>query len=174
MKTFDKKDVFTLVTAEEAKAYIGKQGYFGDSFSELEEDIKKGCSGRLEDVFPDRYTSIVFRPYACETSYGLFIPTDKVKEVKEPKKWRAFKDIEEFKKETGLGLLSIVQYRYIIEKPRNLTTTGFGVITDFCTCSDKTYYITIGDTSFNLNELFDYEYLDEHGDWKPFGVLDET
>jgi hypothetical protein len=38
MKTFDKKDVFTIVTAEEAKTYIGKQGYFGDSFGELEDD----------------------------------------------------------------------------------------------------------------------------------------
>lgn len=34
-KLFDKRDVFTLVTAEEAKAYIGKQGYFGDSFQDL-------------------------------------------------------------------------------------------------------------------------------------------
>lgn len=45
MKSFAKKDVFTLVTAEEAKAYIGKQGYFGDSFGELEEDIKKVVVG---------------------------------------------------------------------------------------------------------------------------------
>lgn len=169
MKTFDKKDVFTLVTAEEAKAYINEQGYFGDSFGELEEDIKKGCSGRLEKVFPDRYTSTVFRPYASDTSYGLFLPTDKLKEVEE-KKWRAFKDIEEFKKETELGLLSIVRYRYSIEGPRTIATTGIGIITDFCTCNDKSYYITIGDTSFSLEELFNYEYLDKHGDWKRFGV----
>ena len=31
-KTFDKKDVFTVVNAEEAQKYIGQQGYFGDSF----------------------------------------------------------------------------------------------------------------------------------------------
>lgn len=170
MKTFDKKDVFSWSNAEDAKQYIGKEGYFGDSIAELDYKIQGVFKNILTDIFAsdtDR-ASIPFGNNDEET-WSLFIPTDKVKEVEKPKKWRAFKSIDEFKKETGLDLLSIVHYRYIIEKPRNLTTTGFGVITDFCTCSDNTYYITIGDTSFNLNELFDYEYLVD-GVWKPFGV----
>lgn len=92
-------------------------------------------------------------------------------EMKKEKKWRAFKDIEEFKKETGLGLLSIVRYRYIIGEPRIITTTGVGVITEFRTCCG-TYYITIGDALFNLDELFTYEYFADN-EWKPFGVAEE-
>lgn len=84
--TFDKKDVFTLVTAEEAKAYIGKQGYFGDSFQELERAIKETGSNELAEVFPDEHIDRVFRPQDYKSAYslflyGLFLPSDKVKEV---------------------------------------------------------------------------------------------
>lgn len=170
MKKFDIKDVFSWSNAEDAKQYIGKQCYFADTLRYLEQNINDDISYILQDVVNGKECQVqeVFRDVDYD-GWGLCLPAEKVKEVEEPKKWRAFKSIDEFKKETGLDLLSIVHYRYIIEKPRNLTTTGFGVITDFCTCSDNTYYITIGDTSFNLNELFDYEYLVD-GVWKPFGV----
>lgn len=60
---------------------------------------------------------------------------------------------------------------YRLSPSRSITSTGYGVITELNTSgSDKTDYITIGDTSFNLNELFNYEYFDKLGKWHPFGV----
>lgn len=167
MKTFDKKDVYSWSNAKDAKQYIGKDCYFADSLEKLKFQVNQDNNIKLKDVLNNYTVQSVFRD--VNTDYwGLCLPVDKVIEVEE-KKWRAFKDIEEFKKETGLGLLSIVRYRYIIENPRIITTTGVGVITDFSTCCG-TYYITIGDKLFNLDELFNYEYLDKHGKWQPFGV----
>lgn len=168
MKIFDKKDVYTCVTAEEAKKYVGKLGYPSNSLNKLKTLINNFAPYSLDKIDLDNDKPFFYR----EDGFLFFLPADKVKEVEE-KKWRAFKDIEEFKKETGLGLLSIVRYRYINEKPRIITTTGFGVITDFSTCCD-TSYITIGGTSYNLDELFNYEYLDRHSNWQPFGVKDES
>ena len=102
MKTFDRKDVFTLVTAEEAKDYIGIKGYFGDSFEELEDDIRKANNAELAEIFPNQETNIVFRPSRSSACYGLFLPASKVKEVEKEKKWRAFRTFEEFVLVVGL------------------------------------------------------------------------
>ena len=179
MKTFDKKDVFSWSNAEEAKQYIGQRGYMADSNIGLQETININRVYELKDI--DENKLFCFYRSQCDYGRGLFLPVDKVKEVEEPKtvKWRAFKSIDEFKKETGLDLLSIVHYRFSpSSNPRIITSTGYGVITDLTTCSnfitssDKPYYVTIGDTSFNLDELFNYEYCADN-EWKPFGVAEE-
>lgn len=76
---FDKKDIFTIVTAEEAKAYIGKQGYFGDSIQDLVREINEYGPDELAEVFPEHNLHEVFRPQYYESSYGLFLPAEKVK-----------------------------------------------------------------------------------------------
>lgn len=176
MKIFDIKDVFSWSNAEEAKQYIGKECYFADSIFTLQDNINNNKVYILEKVANNDKTDVtslfIFLGPVSEFRWGLCLPADKVKEVEE-KKYRPFKSIDEFKKETGLDLLSIVHYRYITEKPKTITTIGFGVITDFNTCNDENYYITIGDISFNLDELFNYEYLDKQGEWLPFGVLED-
>ena len=167
MKTFDKKDVFSWSNSEEAKTNIGKTGYFNNDFEGMKRAIELGDPTVLGRV--DTNSIWCFKALGVSLCFGLFLPADKIKEVEESKKYRPFKSIDEFKKETGLDLLSIVHYRYITEKPKTITTIGFGVITDFNTCNDENYYITIGDISFNLDELFNYEYL-SNNEWQPFGV----
>lgn len=178
MERFDIKDVFSWSNAEEAKQYIGKECYFADSIFTLQDNINNNKVYILEKVANNDKTDVtslfIFLGPVSEFRWGLCLPADKVKEVENLRKYRPFKSIDEFKRETGFDLLSIVHYRYTIEKTRNLSTTGFGVITDFNTTGDDTDYITIGDISFNLNELFNYEYLNKHGNWQPFGVLDES
>lgn len=172
MKTFDKKDVFTIVTAEEAIAYIGKRGYFGDSFKELESNINKDCGDNLGEVCTDRYTSIVFRPYTCETSYGLFIPTDKVKEVEEPKKYRPFVSYEEFRLYFAIGdVIRIIT----IEEGEKLewqTVMYVGV-----TKNINGTFIQLGANSYSLQYLFShFKYARTQDgsnvdkEWQPFGV----
>lgn len=175
MKTFDKKVVFSWSNAEEAKQYIGKKGYFANKLSIIEAMVqycRNGDQYTLQEIDCD--DSLCFgRKIAGTIGYqwdSLFLPADKIKEVEEPKKWRAFRSIDEFKNKTGLDLLHIVHYR--LTSNGSIVSTGYGVITDFCTSGDKTDYITIGDTSFNLNELFNYEYKNDNDDneWQPFGV----
>ena len=168
MKTFDKKDVFTLVTAEEAKAYIGKQGYFGDSFEELEEDIKNKYKMQLENVYPDRYTSIVFRPYASDTSYGLFIPVDKIKEIEEPKKYRPFETIEEFVKTIG-DIGTIITYRTKKEPSQEMKGMFTGYMWD---SACRGWILGIGATLYRLENLFELAEYKHKNEWKPFGILE--
>lgn len=167
MKTFDKKDVFTLVTAEEAIAYIGKRGYFGDSFEELESSINKGWSDNLGEVFPDRYTNVVFRPYACETSYGLFIPADKVKEVEE-KKYRPFETIEEFVKTIG-DIGTIVTYREKKEPSQEMSGIFTGYMWD---SACRGWILGLGAHLYRLENLFELAEYKYKYKWQPFGVLE--
>lgn len=172
MKKFDIKDVFSWSNAEQAKAYINKSGYFADNLDDLRECVSNDNFQTLFSVDLDPKTDVdsVFSITETDYKFALFIPADKVIKVEE-KKYRPFKSIDEFQKETGLDLLSIVHYR--LSPSRSITSKGCGVITEFNTSgSDKTDYITIGDTSFNLNELFNYEYFDKLGKWQPFGVLE--
>lgn len=167
MKTFDKKDVFSLVTAEEAKAYIGKRGYFGDSFKELESNINSGCSDNLGEVFPDRYTSIVFRPYARESSYGLFLPADKVKEVEEPKKYRPFETIEEFIKTIG-DIGTIITYRTKKEPSQEMKGMFTGYMWD---SACRGWILGLGASLYRLENLFELAEYKYKNEWQPFGML---
>lgn len=80
MKTFDKKDVLTVVTVEEARKYIGKEGYFADRYSDLEGLIEDNLLVKLIAIDSD--CSYCFRSLNVG-DYGLFLPIDKVKEIEE-------------------------------------------------------------------------------------------
>lgn len=148
-KVFDREDIISWSNSENAKKYVEQQGYFGNSFQDLVENVNNNTTSILCNVFKANEVHCIFED-VHDIRYGLFLPIDKVKGIVEPKRWRPFKNIDEFKRETGLGLLSIVRYRYTIGEPRIITTTGVGVITEFSTCCG-TYYITIGDTLFMMN-----------------------
>ena len=79
MKTFDKKDVFTCLNAEDAKVYIGKEGYLADSLYNLRNAIQDNENTfELETINDDSYYG---RFRSCDSDYMLFLPADKVKEV---------------------------------------------------------------------------------------------
>lgn len=161
MKIFNKKDVFTIVTEEEAKAYIGKQGYFGNSLEDLEEEINKYGSDELEEVVHEKYTSNIFRPRGYESTYSLFLPDDKVKRLKEPTKWRPFKDHNEFKAWVGKDVGETIRTREISSKyDSEDLITGLNYKT-----------ICLASTCYNYDELFNqYEWLNPRNEWQPFGV----
>lgn len=76
---FDKKDVFSVLDAEFAESYIGKEGYFGDSLSELDMRIKNKDSHTLIKCDrDDAYLAFTFDDGFEEISRALFIPAEKV------------------------------------------------------------------------------------------------
>ena len=169
MKTFDKKDVYSWSNAEKAKQYIGKQGYFGDSIAELDNQIQGVFKNILTDIFASDTDRASF-PFGNddEETWSLFLPADKVKEVEEPKKWRAFKDYQEFTTWTKKSVGDVIYIRTRNNKEENYIS----VIISFISL---TKIIIIGKDNFSLFQLFnDYEWLDEQGEWKTFGVLDES
>lgn len=86
---FDKSDVLTVVTAEQAK--VGDMGYFGNSWLDLQEAIKNNYLASIATIFTGRCDC--FMNNAENTIYGLFLPLDKVKN-KEPS-YRPFNSLDE-------------------------------------------------------------------------------
>lgn len=99
MKKFDIKDVFSWSNAEDAKQYIGKQGYFADNLNDLQECVSNNNFKTLFslDLDPETDVDSIFSITESDYYYALFLPEEKVKEVEE-KKYRPFKNVAEFKK----------------------------------------------------------------------------
>ena len=81
MKTFDKKDVYSWSNCEEARQYIGEEGYFCDTFHE---SLAAWYRGMLQDVDQSMPVDCIFEDEENEV-FGLFLPADKVKKLKKKK-----------------------------------------------------------------------------------------
>jgi len=166
-KTFDRKDVFSWSNAEDAKQYIGKDCYFAHSVGVLSEHIKTGVMGILKDIFNSNYDAVSCAFGDGTSTWGLCLPADKVKEVEEPKKYRPFRTTEEFSNVTGKRIGSILKFKYVDKDVRYYTRmyTGFHFL------ENGNIYIELGSEAYSLEQLYNYyEWLDEHGEWQPFGV----
>lgn len=162
MKTFDKKDIYSWSNAEEAEQYIHKEGYFTDVYSD---DLNNWDEDILININKKRKTDEIFE--SANYLRGLFLPADKVKEVEE-KKWRAFKDYQEFTTWTKKSVGDVIYFRTRNNKEENYISLIISFIS-------LTKVIIIGKDYFSLFQLFnDYEWLDDKNEWKPFGVIDEA
>lgn len=50
MKEFDRKDVYSVLNAEDASQYVGKKGYFAHTLSSLKDKVYKNILSPLDDV----------------------------------------------------------------------------------------------------------------------------
>lgn len=171
---FDKKDVFSWSNAEEARQYIGKEGYFSDYYRN---DLECWLKAKLIDISCDSGTSSVFTEECGDEediSFGLFLPADKVKKVeKSQKKLRPFTSFVEFYKTTGAGIGSVLTWR---AKGTSAVLTTLVTSVMFADGSDSNEsVITLGDDNFTLDSLFnDYEYQGSADNWRPFGIEAEV
>ena len=170
IKSFDIKDVYSWANWKEAKQYIGKECFFGDTLAELQGEINSKSNKILKNINNRETvpTQCIFND-DCGASWGLCIPTDKVKEVKELK-YRPFRTTEEFSKVTGKRIGSILKFRCGGNDKRYYTKmyTGFHIL------ENGNIYIELGSEAYNLEQLYNYyEWLDKHGKWQPFGVFED-
>jgi hypothetical protein len=172
MKTFNKKDVFCIANADEAKQYIGRECYFDDSYKGLQSCIDNNIKRVLKHVgdLDSSNTSCVFTTTdvtevmdnGCITWFGLCLPCELVK--KEEPKYRAFKSIEEFKSVVGeIGNI-------ICFKPINCnakySVMFLGVLEDEF---GKTN-VLMGGIPHDFAELFEEYVLLKDGKEVPFGI----
>lgn len=170
-KTFDRKDVFSWSNAGEAKQYIGKYGYFSDCCFD---DLKDWSYGELTQIYPFNDIDEIFSfndrsSFDDRYKYGLFLPADKLKEVKEEKKYRPFKNCEE--------LCQCVMPNGVIlhtGDALNIRNKENGRISQVLVTEIRyeDTLIGLGHCIFSYDVLYeDFEWQDEeNGDWKPFGV----
>ena len=169
MKTFDKKDVLSALTLEEAAQYKSKEGYFANNIKDLQREVDNNRIDTLCEIKEEAQWGLVFQYHYGLVGHdcsSLFLPADKVKEVEEPK-YRPFKTTEEFSKVTGKRIGSILKFRCIGHDKRYYTRmyTGFHIL------ENGNIYIELGSEAYSLEQLYNYdEWLDEQGEWQPFGV----
>lgn len=168
MKKIDIKDVFSWSNAEDAKQYIGKKGYFADNLNDLQECVSNNNFQTLFslDLDPETDVDSIFSITEIDYKYALFIPAEKVKEVEEPKKYRPFKNADEFRDYLGFNFivnLSIKIEEKITSERYELAIIGFFtnglVLPIYC---DLTF-----------EELFSKFNICIDGKWQPFGVLED-
>jgi hypothetical protein len=174
VKTFNKKDVFCIANADEAKQYIGHECYFDDSYRGLQYSIDNDIKCILRHVGdPDiSNTSCVFTTTnevkvmdgRCLTLFGLCLPCELVK--KEEPKYRAFNGIEEFEKTLNIKLGDLVEFMDVtIRRTALYTGNAIGI--------SGTQYITLGGYVYQFIGLFKDCKLVLDGKLVPFGILDK-
>ena len=164
MKTFDKKDIFSWSNCEEAKQYIGRQGHFADTMTQLRDSINKNEAYTLCRIFKDVGNCFYTTENSYSIGYDFFLPIDKVKEVEE-KKYRPFKHYLEFTLVTKKKVGDVIN---IMRKDKSYSEIL--VITGKRTDNNNNTVLRLS-RYFSLRELFeDYLWEDEKGYWQPFGV----
>ena len=165
MKTFDKKDVYSVLNMEMAEGYKDSEGYFGDTLNELHLAVAGDKRDTLIAIHADLFVDndeFVFHTEG--TYYKYFLPADKVKELEE-KKLRAFKTLEEFTEALHKGAGGIVTFR---DKANNNVVEAL-VIEMRQTVANS--YVVLGSFGVSLRDLFEqFEWQDKDGVWRPFGV----
>ena len=149
---------FCCFNAERCEKYINNlKGYFANRISCFS-DINSCKYGTLESVLDDQQES--FYMSETEESFSFFIPEYFVKPKE--KKYRPY-TIEEFCNEG---------FELVVFRSKNDESIEYHVrYNGYVKYDNDVYLIIFGRKTYPLNELFeDYEYLDDDGKWKPFGV----
>lgn len=147
--------LMTCFNTDEAKQYVGQQGYFAEKIHAYQ-NLDKTRFGTLARVDDDEVPFKTDRFF-----YQFFLPAEFVRPVEE-KKWRPF-TLDEFR--AKFPLLSPVTYRWK-KGGRSFTmcVTGYEV-------SDGREYVILGGRYYGFCELVcENELQDKDGNWVPFGV----
>lgn len=165
---FNSGDVLSWSNREEAKKYIGEEGYFADSLENLEEIIKNRKIHTLVEIGADVSCFFSKKEHEYSFRFGLFLPVDKVLPVpKRPKKYRPFKTIEELKRTLNVEFLDALTFR------EKCTFRQYcAVFNGFCDTKDELDGVGFGGAYKTPLDLFNhYEWYDEKTEkWMPFGV----
>ena len=175
MKTFNKKDVFSIANAEDAKKYIGQECYFEDSFNGLQYCIDHNIKGLLKcvrDADDDDSTVDCIFVADCDigvmdgryiTSFGLCLPCELVKMEEKPK-FRPFKSVEEFKAVVG-EIGSVICF-----KPINCNAKYSVMFSGILETEFGKTNILMGAMVHDFAELFEYYALIKDDKEVPFGI----
>ncbi|MDY6420995.1 MAG: hypothetical protein SPK70_10685 [Succinivibrio dextrinosolvens] len=167
MKTFDIKDVLSAVNIQEAKQYVGKNGYFGSNLIEIQKAVQDGDADTLGAIDEKAKWGAIFQ-YAfnlvghnCST---LFLPADKVKD--DGRRYREIDTYKEFIAVTGVALGKILSIR-LRDNPEIETR---GIFSSIVECKNKLQGVDIGGASYTMHDLYKrYEFYNlNDSEWAPF------
>lgn len=152
------KKPLTCFDTEEAKAFLGKECYFTNTYCTFE-DLNRIPKAILQYVSDNKDAS---DPYKTACYYYPFIlPCEWVEGKKEPK-YREYKDLGEFFDVTGLEIGDLIKLKFPGNNVAELLIVGG---------YDNSLFIGIH--KYTFKQLFEMVEISISGEWKPFGVLEE-
>ena len=154
-----KSDILSCFDIEKAKEFVGQKGYFANDLYCF--SVVETCYyDTLEEVFKD-----VNDPFKDDDGcyWGLFIPESVLKSKPKEKKFRPFKDINEFFIKTNFDAGDIIRvYSKSQNSELHLMLVGW---------SDNE--LILGSLRRSFKELFEnFELWDGEENFIPFGVLE--
>lgn len=178
-KNFDIEDVFGFDDAEQAKAYIGKKGYYADHIEKLDDYIEN--KSHIDTLYTinksrDIYRFMVGCSYDYCGYYTYFLPLEKVKkteptETKVTYRYRPFRTVAEVdellvkdnvKHYCYVGSDLYLRYKVYPNITKHIEITNLEVDTN----TNELRFIN-GFTPRHLAENYDIKIA---GCWLPFGV----
>lgn len=169
MKIFNKKDVFCSFNVEDAEKYIGKLGYFGNTLKELKKWVDNYPPDKLGKILKDDNRTRIFKVDDPEPFvFCLFLPADKVKEVKEEKKYRPFKNLNECRKCISKDTFTCLDHGIEIIDTSKGSQYSFMILGTFTNGIILPLY-----GALTFEQLFEKFKININGNWQPFGMLEE-
>lgn len=178
-KNFDIEDVFGFDDTEQAKAYIGKKGYYADHIEKLDDYIEN--KSHIDTLYTinksrDIYRFMVGCSYDYCGYYTYFLPLEKVKkteptETKVTYRYRPFRTVAEVdellakdnvKHYCYVGSDLYLRYKVYPNITKHIEITNLEVDTN----TNELRFIN-GFTPRHLAENYDIKIA---GRWLPFGV----
>ena len=152
------KRPLTCFDVEEAKKYIGKDCYFASKFERFE-NLSIVSHATLHNVDDGPV------PFQCYDDDGVFcydcfiLPCEWVKPEEPEKKYREYKDLDEFFDVTGLEIGDLIKLKFPGNNVAELLIVGG--------CDDCLF---IGIHKYTFKQLFDMVEISISGEWQPFGI----
>ena len=155
------KRPLSCIDTDEAKQFIGKEGYFAGSLL-VYKNIDYFDKWTLTEIKDD--ASQCFKDSRLGEWWDFFLPAEWVKNEPE---WRPYL-IDEWLQEHNFG--DMIEFRHKSIK-RELTVMFTGQVREI----DGTMRIILGANAYDFDELFEYyELMDKTNDgkfvWRPFGI----
>ena len=148
-KLFDKKDVISWANCEEAKKYIGEEGYFRDDY---QEDLAAWYKGLLQEIDPSMPIDCTFENENNDV-YGLFLPACKVKQSPH---WRPFETTKELK--DALGVTELLGAKITYRRKDSHLYTYNGIVTKYTHMSsdNNTIFCSLNISFPDIDYIFYY------------------
>lgn len=155
---------------EEAKQFIGKEGYFADCLVVFT-NIRRNKKSMLTAI--DEKAQSCFKDDAGGVKWDYFLPAEWVKNEPE---WRPY-TLQEFIDNVG-GVGDVVTYRFH-DKSGTSKCEWTSLIVEIETYQNgesETFPIKIyiGESEFLLKELFEHYEYRKNGQWQPFSVKENS
>ena len=152
------KRPLTCFDVKEAIQFIGKECYLSNSFSDYA-DLNNVTAKRILDDVSNTHI-----PYSSNPAgiYCYCLPCEWVKPEEPEKKYREYKDLDEFFDVTGLEIGDLIKLKFPGNNVAELLIVGG--------CDNGLF---IGIHKYTFKQLFAMVEISISGEWQPFGVMED-